>query len=87
MSVLIYAESENGKIRKGAFEVASYAKGVADALGTTVTAVTINANNTNELGTYGVSKVLEVSNDSLNKFTAKIMLQLLLKLLKQKMPK
>lgn len=71
MSVLIYAESENGKIRKGAFEVASYAKGVADALGTTVTAVTINANNTNELGTYGVSKVLEVSNDSLNKFTAK----------------
>ena len=71
MSVLIYAESENGTIRKGAFEVASYAKGVADALGTTVTAVTINANNAAELGTYGVSKVLEVSDASLEKFTAK----------------
>jgi len=43
MSVLIYAESENGKLKKVAFEVASYAKGVADALGTSVTAVTINA--------------------------------------------
>ena len=71
MSVLIYAESDNGKIRKSAFEIASYAKGVADALGTTVTAVTINSSNASELGAYGVSKVLEVSNDSLGKFTAK----------------
>ncbi|WP_010520257.1 electron transfer flavoprotein subunit alpha/FixB family protein [Aquimarina agarivorans] len=71
MSVLIYAESENGSLRKGAFEVASYAKGVADALGTTVTAVTINVSDVSVLGTYGVSKVLQVSNDSLEKFQAK----------------
>ena len=71
MSVLIYAESENGSIRKGAFEVASYAKGVADALGTTVTAVVVNATDVSELGQYGVSKVLQVSNDSLKAFTAK----------------
>jgi len=71
MSVLIYAESENGSIRKGAFEVASYAKGVADALGTTVTAVVINANDVSELSAYGVSKVLQVSDDSLKSFAVK----------------
>jgi len=71
MSVLIYAESENGKLKKVAFEVASYAKGVADALGTSVTAVTINASEVSELGTYGVSKVFTVSNDALANFQAK----------------
>ncbi len=71
MSVLIYAESENGSIRKGAFEVASYAKGVADALGTTVTAVVINVNDVSELSAYGVSKVLQVSDDSLKSFAVK----------------
>lgn len=71
MSVLIYAESENGSIRKGAFEVASYAKGVADAMGTTVTAVVVNVSDVSELSKYGVSKVLQVSDDSLKAFTAK----------------
>lgn len=71
MSVLIYAESDNGSIRKGAFEVASYAKGLADALGTTVTAVVVNVADAKELSTYGVSKVLQVSNDSLKSFSAK----------------
>lgn len=71
MSVLIYAESEDGKLKKAAFEVASYAKGVADAMGTSVTAVTVNANETSELGTYGVSKVITISNEELSKFQAK----------------
>jgi len=71
MSVLIYAESENGKLKKGAFEVASYAKGVADAIGTTVTAVVINASEVSDLSIYGVSKVLNLSNDTLNNFQAK----------------
>ncbi len=71
MSVLIYAESEDGKLKKGAFEVASYAKGVADAMGSSVTAVAINATNANELGTYGVSKILNISNDALATFQAK----------------
>jgi electron transfer flavoprotein alpha subunit len=41
MSILIYAESAEGKFKKVAFELASYAK-VAESLGTTVTAVVIN---------------------------------------------
>ena len=43
MSILIYAESAEGKFKKVAYELASYAKKVAETLGTTVTAVTINA--------------------------------------------
>lgn len=49
-------------------EAVSYAKGIADQMGTSVTAVAINANDTSELGKYGASKVLEVSDDKLNKF-------------------
>ncbi len=71
MSVLIYAESAEGKFKKVALELASYAKKVADALGTTVTAVTVNASDVNELGKYGVSKVLKISNDKLSVFNAK----------------
>lgn len=71
MSVLIYAESEDGKLKKAALEVASYAKGVADAMGTSVTAVAININDSTELGAYGVSKVITVSNAALSNFQAK----------------
>jgi electron transfer flavoprotein alpha subunit len=68
--VLVYTESEEGKFKKIAQEAVSYAKGVADMLGTTVTAVTVNAGDTSDLGNYGASKVLEVSNDALANFNA-----------------
>ena len=71
MSVLVYTESEQGKFKKTAFEVASYAKAVADQLGTTVTAITINAGDSSDLGNYGVDKVLNVSNADLDTFNAK----------------
>ena len=71
MSILIYAESGEGKFKKVALELASYAKNVADTLGTTVTAVTVNTENVSELSNYGVSKVLKVSNDKLKDFNAK----------------
>jgi electron transfer flavoprotein alpha subunit len=70
MSVLVYTESEEGKIKKIALEAVAYAKGIADQMGTSVTAVSINGGDTSELGKYGASKVLEVSNDKLNKFNA-----------------
>jgi len=71
MSILIYAESAEGKFKKVAFEIASYAKKVAESLGTTVTALTINTENTSELSKYGVDKVLKVNNDKLAGFNAK----------------
>lgn len=71
MSILIYAEYAEGKFKKVAFELASYAKKVAESLGTTVTAVTVNAGDVSELSKYGVDKVLKVNNDKLSGFTAK----------------
>jgi electron transfer flavoprotein alpha subunit len=71
MSILIYAESAEGKFKKVAFELASYAKKVAESIGTTVTAIAINITDTSELSKYGVDKVLKVNNDKLTGFTAK----------------
>ena len=71
MAIVIYAESVEGKFKKVAFELASYAKKVAETLGTTVTAVTINSGNVSELSKYGVDKVLKVANDKLSGFNAK----------------
>jgi len=71
MSILIYAESAEGKFKKVAFELASYAKKIAESMGTTVTAVTVNTSDVSELSNYGVDKVLKVSNDKLKSFTAK----------------
>ncbi|MCX7546692.1 electron transfer flavoprotein subunit alpha/FixB family protein [Xanthomarina sp. F1114] len=70
MSVLVYTESEKGTFKKVALEVASYAKTVADQMGTTVTAVTFNADDTAILGDYGVDKVLKVNDQKLETFNA-----------------
>lgn len=71
MSILIYAESAEGKFKKVALELASYAKKVAESMSTTVTAVTINASDVSELAQYGVDKVLKVSDSKLGAFNAK----------------
>ncbi len=71
MSVLVYTESDKGKFKKNAFEVASYAYKVAQELGETVTAVSINAEDDASLGAYGVSKVLKVTDAQLDTFNAK----------------
>lgn len=71
MSVLVYTESDNGKFKKSAFEVASYATEVANQLGTTATAVSFNAQENETLGDYGISKVLNIADDSLKTFNAK----------------
>ena len=70
MSVLVYTESEKGTFKKTALEVASYAKAVANQLGTTVTAVTINIDDVSALSKYGVDKVLKISNSELQSFNA-----------------
>ena len=70
MSVLVYTESDQGKFKKVALEVASYAKAIAKQLGTTTTAIAINANDTTELGKYGIDKVLKVSDPKLDSYNA-----------------
>jgi len=71
MSVLVFADSSEGKFKKSAFEVVSYGKRVAEQLGSTLVAVAINAADASELYTYGAEKVIAVSNTSLTTFNAK----------------
>jgi len=70
MSVLVYTESEQGKYKKSAFEVASYGSALAEKMGTGVSAVAFNAEDAGALGNYGVGKVLQVSDASFESFTA-----------------
>ena len=71
MSVLVFADSSEGKFKKSAFEVVSYGKKVAEQLGSNIVAVTINVADASELYTYGAEKVISVSNDGLSNFNAK----------------
>lgn len=71
MSVLVFADSTDGKFKKTAFEVVSYGKKVAEQLGTNVVVLTINATDATELYKYGAEKVITVSNDGLSTFNAK----------------
>ncbi|MBC7745271.1 MAG: electron transfer flavoprotein subunit alpha/FixB family protein [Flavobacterium sp.] len=71
MSVLVYVENADGKFKKSIFEVVSYAKAVADQLNTNLTAISIGEVNTDDLsnlGKFGASKVLNVSNEKLKTF-------------------
>ena len=71
MSVLVFADSSEGKFKKTAFEVVSYGKKVAEQLGSSMTTLTINGGDASELYTYGAEKVLEVKEGSLTSFNAK----------------
>ncbi len=70
MSVLVYTESENGNFKKTTYEVASYAKGIADMMGTDVAAISFNAAGAGDLGMYGVSRLHNATSDKLDKFNA-----------------
>ncbi|CAM1351358.1 electron transfer flavoprotein subunit alpha/FixB family protein [Tenacibaculum halocynthiae] len=70
MSVLVFADSTEGKFKKTAFEVVSYGKKVAEQLGTSLVTLTINGGDASELNTYGAENVVEVKNE-LSTFNAK----------------
>ncbi len=63
MAIVVYTETEKGRFKKNAFEVASYARALADELDTTVTALCINADHPTQIGVNGVDKVLTVHTD------------------------
>lgn len=72
MSVLIFADSNNGSLTKNAFEAANYGGQLAQANGSSATAVVVgSASGLEELGKYGVSKVLHMSDTSLDNFDPK----------------
>lgn len=64
MAVIVYAEHTEGRFKKSAFEVLSYAKEISVNTNTQLVVVTIGAvteDNVKELGTYGADKILLVN--------------------------
>ncbi|MEL6673708.1 MAG: electron transfer flavoprotein subunit alpha/FixB family protein [Bacteroidota bacterium] len=71
MSVLLFAENAQGKIKKPILEAATYAYDLAQALGTSLEAVSVGpveASELEKLAQYGVSKVYTVSDSRLDAF-------------------
>ncbi len=73
MSVIIFAESVDGHIKKNAFEAVTYGKKTAGLLGITCKAFTLGkAENASDLGLYGAQEVYNVSNDAFDKFDSQL---------------
>tara|TARA_A100001011_G_C14292597_1_gene836924 strand:- start:843 stop:1799 length:957 start_codon:yes stop_codon:yes gene_type:complete len=70
MGILIYTESDNGKFKKSALELASYGRAIADQLGVKLIAVSFNQIDYQTLGTYGVERVIQISDPKLENFIA-----------------
>lgn len=70
MSILVYTESENGKFKKSALELASYGRAIADELGIELVALSFNHKDPQSLAKYGVDRVIQISDPSLDNFTA-----------------
>lgn len=71
MSILVYIENTDGKFKKSAFEVISYAKAIAEQSGNQVIALSIGNVEESQLsilGKYGASKVLNVNTEQLKSF-------------------
>ena len=68
MSVLIVLDQSDNHIKKSAYEILSYGSALATQLGTSAEALVLGTVNDDltALGKYGVSKVHQVNNESLN---------------------
>jgi electron transfer flavoprotein alpha subunit len=74
MSVIVLAEHTQGSFKKRTFEVVQYASGIAQSMGTSVTAVvlgTVEESMISQLGAYGAQKVLHVSDARLDNLSAR----------------
>ena len=74
MSVLIFIDSSEGHIKKASLEAMSYGAAIAKQLNTSAEAVVLGSVNDDlpALGKYGVKKIHQVSNDSLNHFDSQV---------------
>jgi len=58
MSILVFAESSEGKFKKSALEVVSYGKELASQMQTNLVVITAFAEDTSELSKHGAEKIL-----------------------------
>ncbi len=73
MAILTYAETEQGRIKKAAFEAVYYGKKLGEQTGQTVYAVVLgSADNPAQLGAYGADEVYHLDQESLNTFDSRM---------------
>jgi len=74
MSVLIFIDSSEGHIKKASLEAMSYGTAIAKQLNISAEAVVLGSvtDDLPALGKYGVKKIHQVSNDSLNHFDSQV---------------
>ena len=68
MSVIVYIESEDNKIKKASLEAVSYAKKISESLKKDLIAVSFNLTDYSILNNYGVDKIYNISSDKLKVF-------------------
>ena len=69
MTILVYAESWDGKFKKSSFEAVDYAAKLAKQMGAETTALTISAKeDVSQLGKYGAQSVRTINNQALETF-------------------
>lgn len=86
MSVLLFVENWDGKFKKLTFELASYASKLAEMLNTSTVAVSIGSVERSELeklATYGVSRIKNVTGNSLSTFDTRSYSQVIFDLAKK----
>jgi electron transfer flavoprotein alpha subunit len=74
MSVLIFIDTADGHVKKASLEVLTYGAKVAEQLGTTAEGIVLGTvtEDLAALGKYGVKKIHQVANDSLNHLDAQV---------------
>lgn len=74
MPILVYTENWDGKFKKSTYEILSYGSEIAKMMNAELVALTIGEVADEELkslGTYGADKVVKISDEKLDAFTAK----------------
>ncbi|HSN09332.1 MAG TPA: electron transfer flavoprotein subunit alpha/FixB family protein [Hanamia sp.] len=79
MSVLIFLDQADGKIKKNSFEAASYGAKIAENLNTSAEGLVLGSiqDDLKVLGKYGLKKVYNVKEESLNNFDDKVFTQVI----------
>ena len=74
MSVLIFVDTAEGHVKKASLEALTYGAKVAEQLGTSAEGVILGniSDDLASLGKYGVKKIYQVANDSLNHLDAQL---------------
>jgi electron transfer flavoprotein alpha subunit len=72
--VLVFIDHSDELVKKSSFEVLSYGAALAEQLGTSAEGLILGtvSGNLSDLGNYGVSKIHQVSNETLNQLDAQV---------------